>query len=209
MSDRVVGRESGLGEETAEAAKKRGPGRPPSKPRTEAPDERIAAEREQGEREFTEDRELNDDERLEMFMDSMQQRILPDLPHFPGWHCFWATTTNQNDSVQRRLLLGYKLIRVEEFPGWEGIGVKTAGVDGVVGLNEMVAMRLPLRLYQKYMMYVHHTQPLEQEEMIKAIIAKAAEQASAETGRTADIAEEGDGTRTLVQRTKAPPVFSE
>ena len=191
-------REGGLGSNPDEP-QKRGRGRPPKNARAESPDSRIAAERERDEREFTEDRELSDDERLELFRDSMQQSVLPNLPPFPGWHTFWATTTNPRDSVQRRLMLGYKLIRVEEFPGWDGTGVKTAGVDGVVSINEMVAMRIPMRLYVRYMQEAHHHAPLGEEEKIKSIISKAV----AETDQDL-ITAEGDGTAKLVQRTKMP-----
>ena len=193
--------EGRLGDEQPATAKARPPGRPPrSTSRADSHvDDRLAGEREGDEREITEDRELSDDERLELFRDSMQQSVLPNLPNFPGHHTFWATTTNPRDSIQRRMMLGYKPIRIEEFPGWDGTGVKMAGIEGVVAINEMVAMRIPTSLYQRYMLEAHHNQPLQEEEKIRSII----DSATAGTGRD-QWREEGDGTEQLVQRTKAP-----
>ena len=194
MSDR----ESGLGDNTEQG---RGPGRPPSRKRSHL-DMRVEAERERDERDQTEDRELTDDERVELFRDGMQQSILPDLPDFPGYHSFWATISNPRDTIQKRRRLGYELIRVEEFPGWEGTGITTSGVSGVVNVNEMVAMRIPMRLYQRYMQEAHHHQPLEEEGKIMSILNNAKAQAGYDPGL-----EKSEAMAALVQRTERTPIF--
>jgi hypothetical protein len=199
-----MSREDAMGVAADETPRGRRAGKAPRNARAMEQDDRLAGERERDERDIDEDRELTDEDRLEMFKDSLQQSVLPSLPNFPGWHCFWATTTNPRDSIQRRLMLGYKLIRIEEFPGWEGTGVKVGASDGIVGMNEMVAMRIPLRLYHKYMLEAHHRAPLAEEEKIRSAI----EGAKAEAGRDL-VVEEGDGTADLVQRTKSNPVFTE
>ena len=197
-------REQGLGDRDAESPK-RGPGRPPRDAARVAPDERLAAEREATDREMTEDRDLTEDERLELFRDSLQQSVLPDLPGFPGYHTFWATTTNPRDSIQRRIMLGYKPIRVEECPGWEGVGMTVGGVDGVVSVNEMVGMRIPLSLYNRYMREVHHRLPLSEEEKLRSQI-EAQKDAARRLGSRLD---EGDGMEELVQRAEPMPSFVE
>ena len=53
-------------------------------------------------RAVTQNREVTEDERVEMFRQSFFQSSLPDLPKLPGWHCCWLTTTNP------RWLLPYK-----------------------------------------------------------------------------------------------------
>lgn len=167
------------------------------------PDERIAAERDRQEREFTEDRDLTDEERLEMFRDSQYQSVLPDLPQFPGFHTFWATTTNARDTIQRRIRLGYKPIRVEECPGWEGIGLQTGDYAGVIGVNEMIAMRLPLKLYNLYMHESHHAAPLAEEEKLRAQTANLRDEAESR----GSLIEEGDGTANIVQKAVPPQEF--
>ena len=200
----MEGREQGLGAEYGEPKKA---GRPPrSHDRVrEMPDERLSAEREAADRDMTQDRELTDDDRLEMFRDSMQQSVLPDLPYFPGYHTFWATTTNPRDSLQRRIMWGYRPIRVEECPGWDGVGAASVGgVEGVVSVNEMVGMRIPLSLYNKYMNEVHHDRPLSEEEKLRSQLEAQAETAR----RMGSRLEVGEGNAALVQRAEPPPRFT-
>lgn len=177
-------------------------GRPPL--RRDNADERILAERGQQEREIAEDRELNETERLEMFRASQYQSVLPDLPSIPGYHTIWLTTTNARDSIPRRLRLGYRLIRVEDCPGWEGIGVKTVDYAGIVAVEEMVAAKIKLDTYNLYMKEAHHTQPLQEEEKLRAQ-TRALQDEAQERGT---IIEEGDGTANIVQRARPMPDFS-
>ncbi len=179
--------------------------RPGQRARDPVADDVYADEREASDRDFSEDRELTDDERLELFRDSMQQSVLPDLPPMPGYHVFWATTSNPRDSIQWRMRIGYELIRLSDCPGWEGVGVSAGGVEGVIGVNEMVAMRIKLSLYNKYMNLVHHRLPLAEEEKIAAQTDEFKEKAAR---RGAPVVEIGDGTANLVQRGQAP-VFAQ
>lgn len=127
-------------------------------------------DREHQERELTEDRELTDDERLELFRLALFQNQLPPLPDIPGFHTCWLTTTNPRDSIQGRIRLGYKLIKAEELPGWEHALVGTGLYSGCIGVNEMVAAKLPLRLYEMYMTEAHHNQPLAEEGKLRATL---------------------------------------
>lgn len=194
------GRDERLGSE--EGALQGAPPRRPSTKRIPA-DERIAEEREATERELTEERELTDEERLELFMDAQYQSVLPDLPKLPGFHVCYLTTTNARDSIQNRLRLGYKLIRVEECPGWEGIAVQSGDYAGVIGVNEMVAAKLPMRLYNLYMKQAHHLAPLAEEMKLRAQ-TRGVEDALRAAGSA--IMEEGDGTANIVQQAE-PPEF--
>lgn len=177
--------------------------RPGSHARDAIADQVTVDERERVEREFTEDRDLTEDDRLELFRDSQAQSVLPDLPPMPGYHLFWATTNNPRDSISWRLRLGYRLLRLEDVPGWDSVGVTAGGIDGVVGINEMVAMCVPLTLYNKYMREVHHNLPLAEEEKLAAQTDEFREKA-ASRGVRVDV---GDGTAALVQKGK-PPVFA-
>lgn len=135
------------------------------------------------EREMQE-RELTDEERLEMFRLSMFQNQLPNLPEIPGYHCIWLTTTNPRDSIQARQRLGYKLIESAELPGWEASVVAEGAYAGYVMINEMIAAKLPLRLYEMYMTEAHHNQPLAEEgklvETLNAIREQAGKRAQVE-----------------------------
>lgn len=126
--------------------------------------DRILGDRENQERDIT------DEERLEMFRLAMFQNQLPALPHMPGWHPCWLTTANPRDSIQGRLRLGYQLIRPEEVPGWEHNVLTSGQYTGCIGINEMVAAKLPMRLYEMYMTEAHHNQPLAEEGRLRSTL---------------------------------------
>ena len=124
------------------------------------------------------ERVLSDDERLDEFRRSFFQSVLPDLPKIPGYHVCWLTTTNPRDSIQSRVRLGYEPIKEEDCPGWEYAALKTGEYAGCIGVNEMVAFKLPMHLYEAYMREVHHEAPLAEEEKLTAVIDVIREQAA-------------------------------
>jgi len=117
-------------------------------------------------RAVTESRELSEDERVAMFRQQFFQSSLPDLPSIPGWHMCWLTTTNPRDSIQMRIRLGYEPVKADDVPGWEYATLKTGDWQGFIGVNEMLAFKLPLSLYEKYMREAHHDAPLREEEKL-------------------------------------------
>lgn len=116
------------------------------------------------------ERDVTDDERLELFRLAMFQNQLPSLPYMPGWHPCWLTTSNPRDSIQGRLRLGYQLIKPEEVPGWEHNILTSGSYAGCIGINEMVAAKLPIRLYELYMTEAHHNQPLAEEGRLRSTL---------------------------------------
>ena len=170
-----------------------------------AVDESDAAERDLEERELDDERELTDDDRFAMFQDSVMDSVLPALPSMPGFHVCWLTTTNPRDTIIQRQRLGYKLIYARDVTGWQGIAMKDGAHAGVISVNEMVAAKLPIGLYNRYMREVHHTRPLSEEEKIRISVDQLREDAMAAGGRL----QEGDGMSRVVQRAPAPQSFPE
>jgi hypothetical protein len=150
-------------------------------------------------RPVVEDRAVSESERVEMFRQQLFQSALPDLPKLPGWHTCWLTTTNPRDSIQARLRLGYEPIKPEDIPGWEYAAIKTGEWQGFIGVNEMLAFKLPLSLYQAFMREAHHDAPLREEEMLTATADFMAQQARA-SGSNVMI---GDGNSELGQKRSA------
>lgn len=183
----------------------RKPGTPGRKPRArvDMSDARYEDGRELHDREMTEDRDVDEDERVEMFLATQHQTVLPNLPTMDGWHVCWLTTSNPRDSIQWRLSIGYELVRVEDCPGWHGLGV-TPDAAGVVRVNEMVAARIPIRLYNKFENAVGHYMPLQEEEKLRANTNLMRQRAAQRNIQVI----EGDGTADIVQRAE-PPVFTE
>src|SRR5262245_22615863 len=87
-------------------------------------------------RAITGNREVTDAERLRMFQSTLHRHALPDLPKIPGYHVCWLTTTNQSDSIQSRMNLGYEPITEEDMPGWGHATLKTGNYIGCIGINE-------------------------------------------------------------------------
>ena len=144
-------------------------------------------------RAVTERREVNEDERLEMFRNQLFNDALPDLPPIPAYHLCWLTTTNPRDSIHRRMQLGYMPVRPDEIPGMEYATVKTGEWQGFVGVNEMLAFKLPVTLYEKFMQEAHHDAPAREEGKLADTADFMREQAERAGGRLI----EGDGISDL------------
>lgn len=151
-------------------------------------------------------RTLDDQERLDEFRKSLYQSILPDLPKIKGYHVIWLTTTNPADSISARVRLGYEPIKPSEVPGFEALSLKTGEYSGLIGVNEMVAFKIPLHLYQMYMTEAHHTQPMLEEQKLTDAVDAVQEQAmmTARRGKKGVRVEYEEGTENIVQDHPAP-----
>jgi hypothetical protein len=152
-------------------------------------------------RDVTQNRKVNESDRLEMLRKSFFQSALPDLPKIPGYHVCWLTTTNPRDSIASRIRLGYEPVRQEDVPGWEYASVKTGEYAGCIGVNEMLAFKIPEELYRDYMEEWHHRQPREEEERL-ADTRRFIEEAQRAGVKNIPEIFEGDGNAEL---RKAPP----
>lgn len=146
-------------------------------------------------RSATENRALSDSERVEMFRQQFSQSSLPDLPKIDGWHSCWLTTTNPRDSIQVRMRLGYEPIKPEDIPGWEYVTVKTGEYVGFIGVNEMLAFKLPMSLYEKFMKEAHHDAPLREEGKLTDVASFLEQQAKSSGGALI----QGEGNREIGQ----------
>lgn len=155
-------------------------------------------------RTVTESRELTEDDRLEMFRNQLFNDALPDLPTLPGYHLCWLTTTNPRDPIHRRTQLGYEPLRPDEVPGMEYASVKTGEWAGFIGVNEMLAFKLPISLYEAYMQEAHHAAPLREEEKLAEVAEMLREQADG-AGTTLY---EGDGMQEMRRDAPRRGVFT-
>lgn len=95
--------------------------------------------------------------------------VLPNPPKIPGYHTIWLSTTNTQDSLERRFSLGYSLVHPDEMPGFSHSSQRSGHVTkDQIMINEMVLAKIPEELYLAYLKRSHHTRPLEQEEAISA-----------------------------------------
>lgn len=151
----------------------------------------VRKPREKQDREQTGNRELTDSERLDALRMSTFQVALPDLPPIDGYHVCWLTTTNPKDPVYGRVRMGYQLIKPEEIPGFEHVSLKSGEYAGYVGVNEMLAAKIPLHLYNEYMKELHYRQPLAEEEKLTEAVRAAQQQAALINAQALLTTEEG------------------
>lgn len=164
MSDKKIGKKT---KKTTGARRKKAPSEA-RQPRAQTANRQTAAK----------ERVLTDEERLDEFRKSFFQSVLPDLPPIDGYHVCWLTTTNPRDSIPGRIRLGYEPVKKEDIPGWEHATLKTGEYEGCVGVNEMIAFKLPMSLYESYMREAHHIQPLYEEEKLSSVLDVIREEAS-------------------------------
>ena len=108
------------------------------------------------------------EEGTQSFRQSMSFDALPNLPDIPGYRTIWLTSTNPRDTIAARMRLGYVPVQPSEVPGWENLKLKSGEYEGLVGVNEMLAFKLPEDLWHQYMEEMHHTAPLEEEGKLSA-----------------------------------------
>lgn len=174
--------------------------------RTTKTDDQARESRGSQDRAVTENREITDRERLDAFRQSFFQSALPDLPKIPGYHVCWLTTTNPRDSIPSRMRLGYSPVTLEDVPGWDYSTLKTGEYVGCIGVNEMVAFKLPNRIYQSFMAEAHHHQPAAEEGKLSSVIDAMRGEAQAKGIRAVEIRAES-GTASLGKRTPHEPDF--
>lgn len=143
------------------------------------------------ERTLTEDRTVTDEDRLKMFQSTFFQEALPALPPLPGYHMIWLTTTNPRDSLAMRMRLGYELVRADEYgERWQSLAVKQGSEHaGHIMVNEMIAAKIPLDLYQKFMLEAHHHGPAREQEKLTQVVDQI--RADAEQHKARLVEEEG------------------
>jgi len=169
-------------------------------------DDQARSSRGSQDRPVTENREISDRDRLDAFRQSFFQSALPDLPKIQGFHICWLTTTNPRDSMQFRARLGYTPVTMDDVPGWDYATLKTGEYAGCIGVNEMVAFKLPNRLYQEYMLEAHHRQPAAEESKLSSVIDTMRNEAAAKGIRAVEIKAES-GTASLGKRMPRTPDF--
>lgn len=156
-------------------------------------------------RTVTEDREQTDADRLAIFQATHLQSALPDIPPIPGFHVVWLASNNPRDSLAMRHRLGYTPVLAEDVKGFEFVSDKGGAVDGLIRVNEMVAYKLPLELYQLYMRENHHDRPAHEQTKLTDTASQIKRAAQA---RGADV-EEGDGVEALREMDVPVPDFAE
>ena len=82
--------------------------------------------------------------------------------------------------------------------------IKTGEYAGMLGVNEMLAFKLPMSLYQKFMQEAHHDAPLREENKL----AETAQMMREQAARAGAKLIEGDGMTEMYEPAPPTPVFN-
>lgn len=167
--------------------------------------EHIAAQQDDA-RKNDEGTALTLEERMALIRNEFTQEALPKAPDIPGYHTCWLSTTHSYDPVERRLRMGYELVRRSDVKGFDHMKANSGDYGDYVMCNEMILAKIPMELYQMIMQEFHHDRPLREEEAINERIAQASQTDS--RGNDLLIRDEGFEERTLVNK-RPTPVFTE
>lgn len=113
-------------------------------------------------------REHSDSVRLDAFRQALFQASLPDIPPIPGYHVCWLSTNTSNslDQIPTRMSLGYVPVQPEDVPGYHYPTLKSGDYEGCIGVNEMIAFKVPMEIYEAFMREFHHDTPNAEEEKL-------------------------------------------
>jgi hypothetical protein len=151
-------------------------------------------------------RGLSKKDMIAKFRNEMYNNVMPTLPSIEGYHVCWLSTTNPYDTVAWRESIGYERIRPEELPGFEHITLTSGPAQGFIGLNEMVAAKIPLDLYYEYMHIAHHERPMEHQMKMRTALETIKNQAAGD-GVPIQL---GDGSLAFFKEAGQPrPMFTE
>ena len=118
-------------------------------------------------------------ERLEAFRDKWANNALPDVSEglIPGMHLCWLSTTNQYDSIDKRMALGYEPVKAAALgKGFDHLGKMNSGrFEGCISCNEMILFMIPEDIFQEVARMLHHDDPLEHQRNITAQVRSAAD----------------------------------
>ena len=113
-----------------------------------------------------EEKFMSAQDRRKMWSDEWTQSALPKTPVIPGWHLCWLSTTNNYDTIDKRMRLGYVPVTADEIPGFDSYRVKAGEHVGHVSCNEMLLFKLPMDVYQDVMAQMHYEAPREEVDRI-------------------------------------------
>ncbi len=131
------------------------------------------------------------------FRQQLNFDALPNLPQIPGFKTIWLTSTNPRDTIAMRMRLGYVPVGPSDVPGWENLLVKSGEYEGLIGVNEMLAFKIPMELWLRHMTELHHNAPLEEEGKLKANVDRMRGTRDGSGNHLVSDQDVGDGTADL------------
>lgn len=105
-------------------------------------------------------------------MQNFDMNVLPPPPQIAGYHTMWASLETKSGHPKVYAKLKYSPISYAEVPEWEKLSSAhlTGEYANYVTCNEMVALKIPLEMYQVYMEENHYLKPQRKEQAIREAV---------------------------------------
>lgn len=133
-----------------------------------------------------------DMERFRQAIDKGMREILPEPPILPGYHVCYLSTTNTEDTIERRMSLGYTAVKPAEAPTFRQHVLKSGDQTGYIGVREMVLFKIPTELYLRIMKINHHDRPNEEQARLASQVSMEKDSSGRQLGKA-----EGEGLEEL------------
>lgn len=140
-----------------------------------------------------------DMQRFREAIDKGMREILPEPPLLPGYHVCYLSTTNTEDTIERRMSLGYTAVKPAEAPTFRQHVLKSGDTTGYIGVREMVLFKIPEELYLRIMKINHHDRPNEEQARLASQVTMEKDSAGRQLGKA-----EGEGLDELKSMVKRP-----
>ena len=118
----------------------------------------------------------------------------------------WLSSNNQYDPIHKRMRLGYEPVKADELPGFEHLKVKAGEHVGFVACNEMLLFKIPMDVYQDYMLEMHHDRPRDEADKVRVQVENLQGQRDSNGRSLVNV--EGEGLGNLDQQPSKVPVFA-
>lgn len=151
-------------------------------------------------------RELSDDE-FKRRMESgglMIDSVMPEPPRIDGYDTMWGTTMADSAGQLRWMLAnGYTFVTREDAPHYRNHSPRGGVPDGVIGYNELVALKIKKGRREQIAKRFHHDMPLANEAAIRRDLSSLSDNAK----HNVKIQME-DGMRDMGKRPASVPTFN-
>ncbi len=108
----------------------------------------------------------------------MLSSVMPNPPEVDGYDTTWGTSMQDSQGQLRWMLQnGYSFVTPEEAPHYRHFTPRTAGLDGVISYNELVALKIKKGRKEMLAKKLHHDMPLGLEAALKTEISALSDSA--------------------------------
>jgi hypothetical protein len=151
-------------------------------------------------------RELSDEEFLKRIQGGglMVDSVMPPPPQIEGYDTMWGTSMEQSQGIMRWYLAnGWTYVTIEEVPNWRNPSPRAGNIEGAVGYNELVALKIKKGRKEMHAKRFHHDMPLAAEASIRSQLSSVSDRAKSDVKIRME-----EGLRDMGKAPNSKPTFN-